>query len=772
MSINASNNPYPDSPDPSPSKLDKGGYDGTAETLDNKIDEILVEALLKIDGVLSDSTIINGVTEASTVPSTGNIHAIGVGPGTYPNWGGMVIPAENIGTLQRVGSVYSVSLTPLPLSEKVNVSDVIDNLNSSETTKPLSAAQGKFLNENKVNLKPKKNLFNKANAVIGSYISNTAFTDASATYDYSDFIPVTAGQSYIANNEIRFSCYYDENLNVVAGGISALTYSFTAPAGVFFTKITLYHANLNDFQLEKGTVATAYENYQLIVELDKVKAKTSNLIYDVPLVTTIEDLQVTPEKTSFATVEAVFGKNLFNKSTAVIGSYLAPDGSPASNATYDYSAFIAVTSGLPYVANNEIRFSCYYDASFNVIAGGISALTYSFTPPTGAFFTKVTLYHVNLNDFQLEQAAVATDFNEYIAPYSGIRIANLITGNENILKLFLPKEVCVAVGRTIELYNNQVSWCGNINDYHFLWSGIGKSMKRKWSLTGTTIGNNTLTLKVYNKNNVLVAVKTTTVKVVSATITAPFTVAAIGDSLSNQKPWNAEITSLASGNITFVGTRNSGTSEGRSGADSAYYLGNNSYTFDSLGVAGTDGRTQNLNPFYSPVTSDVNFQYYKDNYSTPNPDKLIIWLGTNGITVDPTINATNIKTFIDKIRTSGGSTIPIFVVHTLFRGNQDGIGKQTGVDGYIANTAYKLEEDLKVFNLQEKMLLDLKDYTNLYFVPVSTCHDSEFNFGAVSTPVNPRASQVEFLPNEATHPQDQGYLQIADIIFSSLAAHQ
>jgi len=49
MSINASNNPYPDSPDASPTKLDKGGYDGTAETLDNKINEILAEAKILID---------------------------------------------------------------------------------------------------------------------------------------------------------------------------------------------------------------------------------------------------------------------------------------------------------------------------------------------------------------------------------------------------------------------------------------------------------------------------------------------------------------------------------------------------------------------------------------------------------------------------------------------------------------------------------------------------------------------------------------------------
>lgn len=68
-----------------------------------------------IQAQVADSTILNNVTTSSAVSSTGNIHAIGVGPGTYTNWGGMVIPTGNIGTLQRVGGVYSVSLTPITI---------------------------------------------------------------------------------------------------------------------------------------------------------------------------------------------------------------------------------------------------------------------------------------------------------------------------------------------------------------------------------------------------------------------------------------------------------------------------------------------------------------------------------------------------------------------------------------------------------------------------------------------------------------------------------
>jgi hypothetical protein len=117
-------------------KLAKGNFVGTAETLNTKIDSIL-----------GDSTVVNGVTTSSAIPSTGNIHALGVGPGTYTNWGGMVVPANNIGTLQRVGGVYSVSLTPIDLTGKVNVSDVINNLTSSETEKPGSANNDRLLSE-------------------------------------------------------------------------------------------------------------------------------------------------------------------------------------------------------------------------------------------------------------------------------------------------------------------------------------------------------------------------------------------------------------------------------------------------------------------------------------------------------------------------------------------------------------------------------------------------------------------------------------------------
>ena len=148
MSIKASNNPYPDSPDASPTKLDKGGYDGTAKTLENKIDEILVEAKLLIDNTLVGSTSVGSIVPSSVPPATGAVHAFATQAGTYTNWGGFIVPANTFAFISRSANlVFSISQTTLDVTGKVNVSDVVNTLVSTETTKPLSAAQGKALNE-------------------------------------------------------------------------------------------------------------------------------------------------------------------------------------------------------------------------------------------------------------------------------------------------------------------------------------------------------------------------------------------------------------------------------------------------------------------------------------------------------------------------------------------------------------------------------------------------------------------------------------------------
>lgn len=146
----------------------------------SNLQEIRIQAVVAAQ--ITDSTALSDPTIA--IVPTGNVHILGVGPGTYPYWGGMVIPDNNQGTLRRVGGVYSVSLTPIDLSGKVNVSDVVDNLTSTDENKPLSANQGKVLkdkfeysNQNVYTDKSIANTFIKEIYLLGDWGINGVYID-------------------------------------------------------------------------------------------------------------------------------------------------------------------------------------------------------------------------------------------------------------------------------------------------------------------------------------------------------------------------------------------------------------------------------------------------------------------------------------------------------------------------------------------------------------------------------------------------------------------
>ena len=111
--------------------------------------------------------------------------------------------------------------------------------------------------------------------------------------------------------------------------------------------------------------------------------------------------------------------------------------------------------------------------------------------------------------------------------------------------------------------------------------------------------------------------------------------------------------------------------------------------------------------------------------------------------------------------------IPIFVVNTIYRGTQDAVGAQISDTGMAAGVgSYKYYEDRRIMDLMVKLDALLQDYENVHMINLAVSHDSEYNFGAVEEPVNPRAVQTQLVPVEAVHPQQQGYFQMADVMFS------
>jgi|GEM_PF-1404330 len=609
-------------------------------------------------------------------------------------------------------------------------------------------------------IKISKNLFNKDDVIENKYPDGTqgGILADNTLYCASNFIVLEPNTEY-HRKQNKYVCFYDVNGNFISYVNNV--YSFTTPSNVYFGRLAVLKSGKDTEQLEKGNAETTYVPYGLYI--DKLKVETNNIGFPLPTFT--------------RTV------NLFDKTKATTGYYIrSTDGVPIANVNYNASDFIEIKSAIQYTRNYSHQLA-FYDELKNYISGIDSLqsttvpVTTTFTTPSNAKYCRTTVATFMMESFQLQEGSSLTD----IEPF-GYKSSELYVKNNNIsvkddFLLFLPSEICIAVGRTIELYNKQVCWCGNIDNYHFQWiCNVGKAKKRKWSCTAVTgmIGNYSLTLNVYDNNMNLISTATTTIKIIQNTISAPLKVLAIGDSLTNGKEWLAEVRNLSGNNISFVGTRWNGdvqggyiNHEGRSGWSASSYLTNSTYTFENNGVGSE-------NPFWNPSTSQFDYAYYKSHYFI-NPDVIQIFLGTNGISLDPAVNVTNIKTIVDKIRTVD-SSIKIYVVFTLYRGDQDGIGNQLSTDGYSAGSGiWKLQEDRKVYNLMVALNEALKNYTNLFFTPVALTHDSEYNFKATSTtPVNPRSSIAELQDVEATHPsaRPDGYLQMADCIFSTICVHQ
>lgn len=427
---------------------------------------------------------------------------------------------------------------------------------------------------------------------------------------------------------------------------------------------------------------------------------------------------------------------------------------------------------------NIIRVA-FFDKDKKFISGR-KDIGYAFTTPSDAYYVILTYKNdENMTEKRMPMVCEGSDVPEKYLPYKN-EYVNTITVTEYVKKeelkphAYMPDVIYCALGRTIDIYNNQV--CIDADKFHICWTcDIGFGEGRKFTVTPTEIGNHNLKLDIYNDANELLFTKTVILKVVSVITSGKYTILPIGDSMTyGGTQWQIEVQkNLSNGSMTYVGTQQH---DGR--GDIYYhegYNGNTAYGF--LNNATLSGLT---NPFYNPDTSKFDWNYYKNTYSI-NPDIIQIELGTNdinGYTVDTAVE--NIAEMVDLIRKDDAS-IPIFICNAIYRSNQDGIAHQLNTQGYsMGNGVYKYGEDVKIQNLMIGLENRLADYKNVYFIPLALCHDSENNFGKKTIPLNSRSQETIVIPADSIHPNKTGedsstygydivgYLQFADVMYSTL----
>ena len=379
-------------------KLERGGYPGTAEDL-----------RLMIVSILTDSTMVNGVTPTSSIPVTGNIHALVTEQGTYANWNNLEVATNSLAILMRIDGVYSISQTALNLAEYQKTAELFDYSIG-------------------------KNKFDKTKKISGFYIGGDGNIYVNAPSIISDWIPIDATKKYYIQGRtttgMRFrnasgALLQPFNSSGVAvtnwsSSENGIVYPPTGAVDIQFTTTLGGAGDINTVQLEEGMVGTVYEPYSTS-QLLKVA-----MIPNLPAYVKPTDLVAYPKTVDL--FDDVANKNKFDKTTVISGYYIGSgDGSLQPNSPSKISAWMPIDATKKYYLVGRTTAGMRFRNSAGTLlqpfnSSGVAVTNWSSPdngivyPPTGAIEMQMTITlsgNGDINTVQLEEGSVGTAYESY-----------------------------------------------------------------------------------------------------------------------------------------------------------------------------------------------------------------------------------------------------------------------------------------------------------------------------------------------------------------------
>ena len=639
--------------------------------------------------------------------------------------------------------------------------------------------------ERKMQLVSPENWFDSADKVTGITSKAGVYDSTNTSYfTLSEPIKVSPGDVVrfygrwngggFGSANCKFLCAYNSSGSAEsASGSDSDIQSYTVPSGIY-SIIPSFNKFYSDTAVTINSTASEYSEY-----FDPYYIAGDGFINNLD----IDETTNFDEKYLDYTMV-----NRFDPEEAEIGYIIGANGTKTANSDYFISGYMPIRPGETLYAfyteaylHKNFRMFAAYDKSKNILTSqGSNTEVYSITQSGDMAYIRATFNYYTDHSRNPDYTAVfATDEPKYMPEYGNSPVidSKYIPKAQEELLVYLPAEIPVGVGRTIELYNELV--CINAEKYHLHYTcQIGIQYGRKFSITGTTAGNYTLTLDIFDDAENCIWTGQSTVKVIQNGISSEKKIIPIGDSLTNLKPWIGEVETLSNSKIKFIGTRGRNDQtirhEGRSGFKAADYLIDSEYTYDQ-NYQGNPNVSGEVNPFWNGSRFSLSYYNTQQAATVGTADAIVLFLGTNDVfsglyTAEGA--AKNITDLIDNIRLDNAS-IPIFVCNTIYRSNQNGY-YTSGGQGFTAISGWAFNSDIRIMEFQNALVDAIadKEYTNVYVTPLSVCMDREYDFGNVETPVNPRLSTVTInIPNESVHPQDAGYMQIADVMYSSIIAH-
>ena len=351
-----------------------------------------------------------------------------------------------------------------------------------------------------------------------------------------------------------------------------------------------------------------------------------------------------------------------------------------------------------------------------------------------------------------------------IQKYESLSCAEKTTYNHSGVEICIPDVMYVASGSDLQIYNRQITNLGeHISEYVVKWVSDHDGVEAHGEEFSISVPAGTedefpVSVSVYNQEELLLAKKDFTVKIVDAK-QRQFSILAIGDSLSANGALYSRLQEHLGNQLICNGTRGyeGFLTEARLGFSAKNYLTETSYDLEE---------GEEVHKFWNPETQRFDWNYYKTSTGF-NPDVVLLHLGTNGL-LSGDENAENICKIVELIR-QDDENIPIYVVNTIYQSDQNGIGSMKLNNGSLMFPGeYKQERDLANFNLRVYLTDKLAEKEKVYLVPAAISVDSEHVFNMEERTVNPYSEETEKVATDAVHPAAEGYYQIADVIYNTM----
>lgn len=359
----------------------------------------------QIAGATIGSTSLGSINPTTTIPDTINVHGIAMEAGTYANCGGVVVPANSLAFISRIGGVWSISKTAFDLSTYQKIVDG-NKINPWTAKSYASGDQVNYLGKDWVSnavtvagdvpgtsskwverLSAYGDLYNKISGITftnGIYIKPDGTTASHPDLSHTNFIPLE-GISCIKSVAYTFGgsasyLLYDVNQVLITGYLNTKN-SLTIPETIFVA-IPL-NAKFIRFVTAVAKQSAFYVD-TISLRTNELQTLTDNLDKTNVLVGVVQNAANVVSDAVVVQASTYFNVN------GVIKNYT---GQPNEyNISLDY---IGVLANKEYKQNYALNYGyiCFYDSNKNLISTIVpnaDSANYIFTTPANCRYVRAT----------------------------------------------------------------------------------------------------------------------------------------------------------------------------------------------------------------------------------------------------------------------------------------------------------------------------------------------------------------------------------------------